>query len=46
MENNNELIPIMSKIKDEDLKAHEERLQKGELFTPVKATPKVCFIKK
>ena len=38
--NNNELISVMSKIKDEDLEAHKQRLERGELFVPVKQTPK------
>lgn len=40
MENNNQLISIMSKIKDEDLEARKEQLEKGELFVPAKETPK------
>ena len=41
MENNNKpLVTIMSKIKEEELEARKEQIEKGELFVPAKETPK------
>ena len=34
------LISVMSKIKDEDLETRKEMIERGELFVPVKETPK------
>lgn len=35
------LISVMSKIKDEDLETRKEMIERGELFVPVKGTPKM-----